>query len=237
MKIVIILLTYFIAFDGILFDPKKDHNKPISFRNLNRFGKILLSLLTLLTILTIWQLIRDDKQQSKEAKENRQKVQELSEYNRYILKAIAVNKGYDVTVQGHIYFSNPVDDSWIRKSLSNMFVKGAEVKILTKNKYGKFSALISYSNEPEIRKFWNTNRESKNVGKSKENNFFFELRFSGIKILSEDKIPYVRMDSADSFEFSAYKQDIYDIYKNIYHVSLLVFYQVGIEELGIKTVF
>ena len=55
LEVIISLATLIIALNGLLFQPKKDVNKSISWTNINTSGKLIIFLLLLITSASVIQ--------------------------------------------------------------------------------------------------------------------------------------------------------------------------------------
>ena len=200
MAYVIGILTLIVALNGILFQPKKNIRKPLSLKNLNKFGFVLIGVLLILTSVTIYQQVNDKLDNKK-----------LQERNEYILKAMNFCNGYDLLVSGTIQFKKSESEKHIRTSLKNLFIKEAKVQLVTHNNLGNFEGEVNAYKNVEINKFWNLRRE----GSSAKNTNRFELKFEDVKILNKESIPYVKLSNEDKIEAIQKKKTTSKIYKNI----------------------
>lgn len=58
---IMIIISAFIALNGLLYQPKKDPNDSVNWSNINFFGRVLFCLLVLLALLNIIKIYGDEK--------------------------------------------------------------------------------------------------------------------------------------------------------------------------------
>lgn len=242
--IAIVVASMFVALNGLLYQPKKDSTKPVSWQNINLVGKILFGLVILLAILATTKSIYDEGNYEKEIKSRNDRItgliesqRELKEINNHLIKVMSVADGYNAIIRGVITFKQSVDDTQIRNALKNLFLKYAEVDLKAENKLGEYRGRIDYAAHPEVRKFLHlSNLEpdsyfSRYQNYSNHRSYYFEIRCSRIKILNPDNIQYARFSPDEDLHVRVNTFEWSRDFGRLYYVEKIMIDEIEIEEL------
>lgn len=238
LTIVIHIVVMFVALNGLIYQPKKDVNKPVSWKNMNVTGKILFGLIILLTILNVAKSIHEVKARESKINELINSQKELKEINSHLIKVMSVVDGYNALIRGVVSFRTNVNEAQIRNALRNLFLKYVEIDLTAENKLGKYNGRIDYATHPEVRKFLRLSSEMEPGYFSRYgrhllgNSYFFEIRCSGIKILNESKIQYAPFSPEEHLNVQVNTFEWSRDFGRLYHIEMVMIDEVEIEELG-----
>ena len=246
VDLLIALATLGIAFNGLVYQPKKDPDRPASWSNINTHGKLLIGGLLVLAVLTVGKRIIDQRNQSAREAADAGRIEELiasqqqlKEINRHLIKVMSVADGYNAVVRGVVSFESAVSESEIRNALQNLFLKYAHIEIHAENRLGTYSGRVDYGAHPEVRKFLRTSDldqssplYSATGGAPLPNEYYFEIRCEDLKILNDEKIQYARFDPAEPLYARASAFEWSRDFNRIYKVETIRLHELEIEELG-----
>lgn len=237
LTIVILIVTMFVALNGLIYQPKKDVNKLVSWKNMNVTGKILFGLIILFTVLNIAKNIDEVKARDSKINELITSQRELKEINSHLIKVMSVADGYNALIRGVVSFRINVNEAQIRDALKNLFLKYAEIDLKAENKLGKYNGRIDYATHPEVRKFLHLSEMEPGYFSRYPRHFsgipyFFEIRCSGIKILNESKIQYARFSPEERLNVQVNTFEWSRDFGRLYHIEMVMIDEVEIEELG-----
>lgn len=242
IELLIGIATLIIALNGLIYEPKKDPKGPVSWKNINRYGKLLIGLLVLLIALQLTKSFFDQVASSKQNDQIEELLtsqDELQDINQHLIKVMSVADGYNAAIRGMVIFRSTVTENQIRDALRNLFLKYAEIEIQAYNKLGQYEGRIDHASHPEVRKFlrlsdidedseYNRYREMRS-----ENSYFFEIRCSNIKILNQYKIQYARFDPYEKLDVQVRTFSWSRDFNRIYNVAGIYIRDIEIEELDI----
>ncbi len=246
LSIIILLITTIVALNGVLYEPRKDPDKPISWRNINLMGKILILILICLFVLSAIREIIDGRSHLKELKSRDEKIDlllhtqaELVKTNNHLIKVMSVADGYNALITGVIVFRDrPGDENKIRDVLQNILLKYVEIKFRAVNELGVYHGRIDYATHPEVRKFLHLSEgiETEYFSRYEEYysrlSYFFEIRCTNVKILSNEKVQYAKMSENDLFDINVNKFSWDRDFYRIYDIMFVKLDKLTIEELG-----
>jgi hypothetical protein len=234
-NLIVALITLVLALNGLLFQPKKDPNGAVKWSNLNRTGKVLLIFILSLGILNIAKGIIDDRN-------NKKYQDDLRQTNQYIIKVMSVADGYNALIRGVVTFTQPVSEDEFRKAADNLFLKYVTGKLYAQNKLGRYEGRMDYGTHPALWKFRNLSQISDDTILSRYRNvfaetpenqrFFYEIKFSKLKMLSPDRIQYARLDDTDEVRVTVEENQFFRDFGEVYHVNAIFIDELEIEELG-----
>ena len=210
ITIIAILISTLIGLNGVLFQPKKNPDEKVSWKNINSWGKALLASLIVLGMLSIIQTIQTDKknkikEETLETEKIEQRIRfenekaEQKDFSNYLIKVASICEGYTVIIRGTVDFYHSPMDTELKNTLKNMWFKYLDCKILAENKFGNYEGNLFASYPPLIQRYLNLRVEKPqsefiNRFESSDymNPFFFELNFSNVKIVNEEKIMFAK---------------------------------------------
>lgn len=234
-KLTVGLITIILALNGLLFQTKKDANGTSSWSNLNTTGRILLILILSLGILNIAKGLYDDQTNALE-------TAKLKKANERLMKVVSVSSGYNALIRGVVSFSRPVSEDRFRDAAKNLFLKYVSVDLYAENKEGRYEGKVDFGTHPELWKFRNLSQISDGAilskyrdvlsGVPKNQIFFYEIRCSNLKILSQEKIQYTKLDDTDDLKVIVQERLGYIDFGQVYNVKSIYIDEVQIEELG-----
>jgi hypothetical protein len=235
LGIIIEILSLILALCGILLQTRRDPSAAPSWRNLSNGGRLILFLIVIAaSIKIIKSKIDSTAQHNANA--------ELLKTNQHLIKVMSVSSGYNALLTGIVIFEGLPAQNQVEKTLSNLFLKYAEVQITATNSFGTYEGRVDYGAHPEVRRFLNIQHIQEDsillrlrslVSESQKlNAYFFEIRCANLKILSKDKIQYAHFDSKDQIHGAAKVFEWWHDFRSLYGVRSLYIDKLTIEELG-----
>ena len=169
LEIVIAVATLLVALNGLLYQPKKDPDRRVSWNNLNLYGKILIGLLISLLIFGLLKTVVTEKQTREKVQQQTDQIarrdkeiqrllasqDELKRTNQHLIKVMSVADGYNASIRGVVSFNRSMSESQIRSALENLFLKFSEIQIKAENLLGRYEGKVDYATHPEVRRFRN----------------------------------------------------------------------------------
>jgi hypothetical protein len=223
LTIVMIIVSTFVALNGLLYQPRKNPNSPPSWSNISRMGKTLFCIILFLSAMSIVQTIYNNVNKQKEINDLMQSQKELKEINNQLIRVMSVADGYNALLDGVVEFRQPMNDNRIREALQNLFLKYVEIEISAQNKLGVYTGRIDYGAHPEVRKFLKMNSDGIS--------YSFEIRCSKLKILNSQKIQYARMGQDERISAKVKVFEWYRDYQRLYGIRSIEIHNLTIEEL------
>jgi hypothetical protein len=161
---------------------------------------------------------------------------ELREINQHLIKVMSVADGYNATIRGVVRFRGNVSESQIRGALTNLLLKYARVEIKASNKLGTYSGRIDSGAHPEVRKFLALSQKEDGYISSKyrdmpAGSYYFEIRCSKLKILSNEKIQYAQFHPNDRLQVLIRHFEWSKDFGRLYNVAVVLLDEIEIEEL------
>jgi len=233
-SIIVIVISTFTALNGVLFQPKKDPEKKISWSNVNKWGKLLLTSIFILGLVSSIQIIQTNKKTKIKEKKLKVEKEEQKDFNNYLIKVASVCDGYTSIIRGTLDFEKAPTEAIVRSTLQNMFFKYLQCEILASNKFGNFKAKLFNSSQPYIKRFLNLRIETprsdfiKNFESSRyQNPFFFELSFDKVKLINENEIMFAKHGQSEVYtniEKTSYADDFSRLYgiKSIFITEIVI---------------
>jgi len=308
LTMILLIATAFISLNGVLYQPKKDPDKPLNWKNISLTGKILFFIILAFSALSIIKSIDEDRKKQEEIANRDAQIgelllaqkdlniqiafrdakidelllaqsglknelvsrdakidelllaqgelkselvsrgakiddlllaqNELNEINSHLIKVMSVADGYNAVVRGVIVFAYPVSEDEIQETLRVLFFKAIQMSLTAENKLGTYFGRLDYSADPEVKKFLRlsypegTDLGSRYSQYTSPTTYFYEIRFSKLKILNDQNIQFARMSPDDKIDFHVQHFSWARDFERLYSVRTIVIGDLLIEELG-----
>ena len=246
IKIFIQIIPTVLALAGLLMQPKKNIDKPISISNINKAGFLMCILIFILGAASTFQMIDSENKSTIEKDELKQhnltlenQLSDLLDSNQILTKVVSVGDGYNAHIRGTIKFSKGKSESEIKSALKNLFSKFVNINLVAYNELGKHQGRIDHSVNPHVRRFRRVSEITSNsdlmrhvdtpVGEP--NSYFFELKVENLKILNDDKIQFV-MTKGSRLELMVKEFSHWKDFGSLYHVDHVYISDIIVEELS-----
>jgi len=246
IKSFIQIIPTVLALAGLLMQPKKDIDKPISISNINKAGILMCVVILILGAASTFQMIDSEKKSKVDKDELKQhnstlqsQLSMLLDSNRILTKVVSVGDGYNAHIRGTIKFRKRKSESEIKSALKNLFSKFVNINLVAYNELGKHQGRIDHSVNPHIRRFRRVSEITSNSDLIRHvdtsmlgpYSYFFEVKVENLKILNKDKIQFV-MINGSTLETTVEEFSHWRDFGSLYNVDHIYISDLVVEELS-----